>query len=75
MEDELKLVKGEIKRTLVDLRSAVMQAESPFQRVVASPQASAAPSPPVTSAEPVRQEPPQPRESAPRQPDLPPPPA
>ena len=41
MEDELRLVKGEIKRTLVDLRAVVMQADSPFERIVAAPAANA----------------------------------
>lgn len=31
VEEELKLVKGEIKRTLVDLRTVTMQANAPFR--------------------------------------------
>ena len=30
LEDELKLLKGEVKRTLVDLRAIVMKEDSPL---------------------------------------------
>ena len=36
LEDELKLLKGEVKRTLVDLRAFVMREDSPINDRAAS---------------------------------------
>ena len=46
LEDEVKVLKGEVKRTLVDLRALLMREDSPWRRG-ASPEERQSQSPPL----------------------------